>query len=178
MVKVNPSVRKFFDDKLPFIMRIVAAARYQSTKRKIQHILKERREVSIELGSGMKKGQGEWLTMDLTSACDECKRVLVPGGKFLICVPNAKLFLDAYANGVALDPSYFHVVAAYNRTTLIDCVNYMAYMDGNHQYMFDEENLQHLLRAKGFRDVGPRPFDPRLDDPGKDNHSIYAQAEK
>src|SRR6266700_3441672 len=151
MVKVNPSVRKFFDDKLPFIMRIVAAARYQSTKRKIQHILKERREVSIELGSGMKKGQGEWLTMDLTSACDlywdlryglpfpsesiqkiysshffehltyrqtqvlldECKRVLVPGGKFLICVPNAKLFLDAYANGVALDPSYFHVVAAY-----------------------------------------------------------------
>jgi len=30
---------------------------------------------------------------------------------------------------------------AWNDTTKIDYVNYTAYMDNDHRYMFDEENL-------------------------------------
>jgi hypothetical protein len=104
--------------------------------------------------------------------------VLVPGGKFLICVPNARIYLEAYAKGVPLDPSYFTVEGAYNRTTSIDCVNYMAYMCGGHKYMFDEENLLYILRSKGFKNVRPRDFDPSLDLESRRYESIYGEGEK
>src|SRR6202012_1048816 len=37
----------------------------------------------------------------------ECKRALAPGGKFLICVPNARIYLEAYVKGDRLDPNVF-----------------------------------------------------------------------
>ena len=109
---------------------------------------------------------------------DECRRVLTPNGKFLICVPNARIYIDAYARGASLDPDlFFAYKPAYNHTTLIDYVNYMAYMDGQHKYMFDEENLVFVLRSKGFRNVRLRQFDPSLDLQARDFESIYAEAE-
>jgi predicted SAM-dependent methyltransferase len=73
---------------------------------------------------------------------DECKRTLVPNGKFSICVPNAKIYIDAYAKGNPLDAAtFFGYKAAYNHTTRIDYVNFTAYMGGWHKYMFDEENF-------------------------------------
>lgn len=113
------------------------------------------------------------------SFLEECKRVLMNGGKFSICVPNARLYLEAYVKGVALDPNqFFGYKPAYNHTTAIDYVNYTAYMDGQHKYMFDEENLLHILKAKGFKNAHLRCFDPDLDLQARDFESIYAEAQK
>jgi hypothetical protein len=35
----------------------------------------------------------------------------------------------------------------------MDRLNYIAYMDGHHRYMFDEENLLRVLVQAGFADV-------------------------
>lgn len=109
---------------------------------------------------------------------DECLRVLIPGGIFSICVPNARIYLEAYLN-VELDINTFFVYKpAYNNTTKIDYMNYIAYMDGHHKYMFDKENLIYILKAKGMKNVRLREFDPNLDRQDKDFESIYAVAEK
>jgi predicted SAM-dependent methyltransferase len=109
----------------------------------------------------------------------ECKRALVPGGKFLICVPDARLFLEVYVNGKPLDPDRFlGYKPAYNHTTSIDWANYVAYMDGEHKYMFDEENLLFILGLRGFKNVRRREFDPALDMKERDFVSIYAEADK
>ena len=55
---------------------------------------------------------------------------------------------------------YFAWRPSYNNTTRIDYVNYIAYMDGQHRYMFDEENLIFILQSKGFRNVRLREFTP------------------
>ncbi|MDQ7787603.1 MAG: methyltransferase domain-containing protein [Thermodesulfovibrionales bacterium] len=110
---------------------------------------------------------------------DECKRVLIPDGTFSICVPNARLYIEAYVRAISLDENqFFGYKPAYNNTTKIDYVNYTAYMDGHHKYMFDEENLLYILKSKGFRNVRLRQFDPKLDLKARDFESIYAEAEK
>lgn len=67
---------------------------------------------------------------------------------------------------------------AFNNTTKIDYVNYMAYMDGHHKYMFDEENLLFILKSAGFRNVRLREFSIDLDHKERDFESIYGEAEK
>jgi len=54
----------------------------------------------------------------------------------------------------------------------------MAYMDGHHRYMFDEENILIILRKAGFRNVRLRAFDAAIDIKQRDFQSIYAYAEK
>ena len=111
---------------------------------------------------------------------DECLRVLSPSGNFSICVPNARLYIEAYFNNFELDTNLFFsdYRPAYNNTTKIDYVNYTAYMDGAHKYMFDEENLIHILKSKGMKNVHLREFDPSVDLKVRDFESIYAEAEK
>jgi len=108
---------------------------------------------------------------------EECLRVLVPSGTFSICVPDARLYIEAYLKGSPLD-DFCKYRPAYNNTTKIDYVNYMAYMDGHHNYMFDEENLLFILKSAGFRNVHVRQFNPDLDIKQRDYESIYAEAEK
>ena len=57
-------------------------------------------------------------------------------------------------------------------------MNYVAYMDGQHKYMFDEKNLIFLLESKGFKNIRLREFDPDLDVKERDNISIYAEGQK
>ena len=111
---------------------------------------------------------------------DECLRVLRPGGKFSICVPNARIYIEAYLRNVDLNEILLSNMykPAYNHTTRIDYVNYMAYMDGHHKYMFDEENRIYILKSKGMRNVRLREFNPSLDLKERDFESIYAEAEK
>jgi predicted SAM-dependent methyltransferase len=124
----------------------------------------------------------EHLTFNEASVLfDECKRVLRPGGIFSICVPNSKRYIDAYFNknqefwkNEQLD----FLTNAYNKTTLIDYVNYIAYMDGHHKYMFDEENLLFILISHGFKNVKIRDFDIKIDMLDRDFESIYAIANK
>lgn len=110
---------------------------------------------------------------------DECLRVLVKGGIFSICVPNARLYIEAYLKGNELDHSkFFGCKSAYNNTSRIDYVNYIAYMGKQHKYMFDEENLVAVLENKNFKNVHLRDFDPNLDKQKRDFESIYAEAQK
>jgi predicted SAM-dependent methyltransferase len=105
---------------------------------------------------------------------DECMRVLKPGAPFSIVVPNARIYIEAYLAGVELPDEYLGWRPAYNNTTGIDAVNYIAYMAGEHTYMFDLPNLLHILNAKGFERVTERAFDPATDLIERDYESIYA----
>jgi len=218
---MNSKLKNFAKEKVPFALPVAKATKafvkHRNSKRIIRRLLSKGSEISIELGSGDKKGQGGWTTIDVTRNCDifwdlrkglpfpdgsvkaiysshffehlsfketrsfliECKRVLLPGGKFLICVPNARIYLEAYVNGTTLDPTlFFGYKQAYNNTTRIDYVNYAAYMDGEHKNMFDEESLLYILESTGFKNVHLRQFDPNLDLKERDYESIYAEAEK
>ncbi|KGF73212.1 hypothetical protein DO97_01520 [Neosynechococcus sphagnicola sy1] len=108
----------------------------------------------------------------------ECLRVLVPGGNFSICVPNARIYIDAYLNSTLDSNVFFGYKPAYNNTTKIDYVNFIAYMNGHHKYMFDEENLIHILKSSNFQNVRLRKFDSNIDLIERDFESIYAEAEK
>lgn len=112
---------------------------------------------------------------------DDCLRVLIPDGIFSICVPNSKIYIDFYYMSDNLkknNKEYLSYTSANNNTTKIDFINYMAYMDGNHKYMFDEENLLYILKAKGFRNAHLREFDPNIDLSLRHYESIYAEALK
>lgn len=104
----------------------------------------------------------------------ESLRLLKPGGEFSICVPNARIYLEGYFGTREIPQEYFGWTPAFNNTTAIDAVNYVAYMDGEHKYMFDEENVLHLLHNAGLTDVRARDFDPNYDRRERDYESLYA----
>lgn len=109
----------------------------------------------------------------------ECRRVLKPAGTFSVCVPNGGLYIRAYLNKeVFSDPLAQYQGGAVDTGSYLDQVNYLAYMGGEHAYLFDEENLVNTLRRGGFDQVRLRAFDPTLDLPERDYCSIYALAIK
>ena len=104
----------------------------------------------------------------------ECVRVLRPLGEFSICVPNARLYLDAYARKERLSEPFLDWAPAIQGDSLIDMVNYVAYLDGHHKCLIDEESLLNRMQSVGMIDVRLRPFDPTLDSQDRDFESIYA----
>lgn len=192
--------------------------RREISKQQVKILLKKKKDISLEIGSGRKKGSNGWTTLDLSTGCDiywdlkeglpfpdnsirklysshvfehfsfsdaemlfdECLRVLARGGDFSICVPNAKLFIDAYYKAEEqMDQSKLLAYKpAFNNVSKLDYINYIAYMDGVHNYMFDEESLLKRLEIKGFKNVHLRKFDPLLDLAEREFESIYAQGQK
>jgi predicted SAM-dependent methyltransferase len=121
----------------------------------------------------------EHLTFDDGQALlRECYRALKPGGSISVVVPNARLYIEGYLGAREIPQEFFGWAPAYNGTTGIDAVNYVAYMGGEHKYMFDEENLIHRLRAAGFADARRRSFDPSLDLAERDYESVYAEGHR
>jgi SAM-dependent methyltransferase len=115
---------------------------------------------------------------DLKALLAECYRVLKPSGVLSVAVPNSRLYIQSYLNGrdfLATSPCIWKP-ALCPTGSLIDQINYIAYMDGEHKYMFDEENLINILRSYGFQNVSLRLFDPKLDHSWRDYESIYAVA--
>ena len=107
----------------------------------------------------------------------DCYRSLVPGGSISVSVPNARLFLDAYSQKrFFLDQENQRCWKKgwFETGSLIDQINYIAYMGGEHRLMFDETNFPAFLRLAGFHDVSMREFQQRLDLPQRDYESIYA----
>ena len=107
----------------------------------------------------------------------ECRRVLKKDGVFSVCVPNARNYINAYIKGETFEVNHWPP-AFINTGSKIDQVNYMAYMDGHHKYLFDEENLIKTLLTAGFRSAELRDFDSNLDMKERDFESIYALARK
>lgn len=107
----------------------------------------------------------------------ECRRVLAPDGYLSVCVPDAKQYIKAYLNKCNFrDPSTFYQPARVDTGSFIDQVNYVAYMGGEHTYMFDEENLVNIIKNAGYSDVQLRKFDPSIDILERHEGSIYAKA--
>jgi predicted SAM-dependent methyltransferase len=116
---------------------------------------------------------------DLVKLLSECFRVLKTGGVFSAAVPNARIYLEAYYRPESFDPGlYCRHIPAFNYNSKIDYVNYIAYMDGHHNYMFDEENLLVILEKTGFKNVRLREFDQTLDMEVRNFQTIYVLAEK
>ena len=115
----------------------------------------------------------------MTDVLGECMRVLKPGGWIRISVPDASIYLKGYLGNDGFDAETWCVVkSAVYGISKIDCANYMAYMNGEHRHMFDEENLVTILRRAGFADAAACDFDPELDVPERMFESLYASGSK
>ena len=113
----------------------------------------------------------------LTVLLRECYRSLRIGGSISVCVPDARPYFEAYVNGQRCvehsSPAVWQ--PGWHETgSLIDQINYLAYMKGEHRFMFDEDNLLRLLEQTGFSGVTLRSFDPEIDLPDRNSGSIYA----
>lgn len=114
---------------------------------------------------------------DLKALLLEMHRVLRPGGKILIAVPDASIYVKAYLG--ERDPDdLLKFKPAVVSTKPMDILNYIFYMDGHHKFMFDAENLSFHCEAAGFINCMPRPFDQHLDMAARDYQSIYISCQK
>ena len=88
---------------------------------------------------------------DLIIFLAECHRVLKKGGELSVCVPNSTHYIKAY-----MTQTYFRSVdklyqpASVDTGSFLDQVNYIAYMNQLHKYMFDEQNLVNTLKKCRF----------------------------
>lgn len=109
----------------------------------------------------------------------ECHRLLKSGGILRLAVPNARLFLEAYSDPRRFDRERFCTEeVGLDYACRIDIVNFIAYLGGDHRFMFDEENLPYVLAQAGFRDARTRAFDAAIDVPRRRHESVYAVALK
>jgi len=109
----------------------------------------------------------------------ECRRVMKLDAEFSVCVPNFRLYVDAYKNKKLFrSRDTWWQPGKVDTGSSIDQLNYLAYMLDEHKYMFDEENLINTLTQAGFSNVQLRDFDAELDILERDFESIYAIAVK
>ena len=116
---------------------------------------------------------------ELKKFIKECHRVLKVGGELSVCVPNARFFIDAYLNKQKFkNESEMFESAIIETGSWMDQINYIAYLDGLHHYMFDEENLINTIKLSPFKNVVLRGFDSNIDIEKRKRESIYASATK
>ena len=105
----------------------------------------------------------------------ECNRVLKPDGKLKICVPNSRFYIDSYLKRENfIKRKNWYAPAVTETGSHIDQLNYIAYLNGQHKFMFDEQNLTSIIKMCGFKEVSLRNFEEDLDLQERDYESIYA----
>lgn len=119
---------------------------------------------------------------DLKKVIQLCYKKLKKGGTLSVCVPNARNYIKSYIEGNRFidlyDESKVSPSSRCDTGSLIDQVNLIAYLGGQHCYMFDQENLINILKASGFEFAKARGFEEGLDLKERDHESIYAIAIK
>jgi predicted SAM-dependent methyltransferase len=110
----------------------------------------------------------------------ECLRVLVPGGRLSLGVPNARFMMEDYARGdrekwVKLRDRYCYPKSC---TTLMHIVNHFFRQGEEHKYAYDEETLLEVVRDCGFSNVHERFWDPALDLEDRRDGTLYIDGEK
>jgi predicted SAM-dependent methyltransferase len=104
----------------------------------------------------------------------DCYRTLKSGGIFSASVPNARIYIDGYISGEFDFNKYLQEPNAMANNPRLDILNHIAYMEGHHRCMFDEEALVSLLKNTGFINVALRGYDPSIDPENRRHESIYA----
>lgn len=107
-------------------------------------------------------------------------RLLQPGGRVSIGVPDGELGLRAYAGD---DPERFFSVSKERwhpawANTRMEQINYLFRQDGEHKFIYDEETLVAALKRAGFTDIRRRDFDPALDSASRSWGTLYVDAIK
>ena len=119
----------------------------------------------------------------------ECKRVLQPGGRLLLSVPDTYWPMECYIRGTdewqqACKENNWH--PKWVRTSM-EHMNYHfrqqddSRSDGHfecHRFAYDEETLAKVLRAAGFEQVSRRAFEPGMDAPHRELGSLFMLAVK
>lgn len=222
-------IKSKIKDLIPsYILKGIKEAKWEKLQQKklakgrkqAEILLTKNEPIKIDLGSGNRRGENGWTTVDICDICDlywniflplplpdnsvsqiysshvlehfyyqdslkivkECYRLLKPQGMLKICVPNAKLYINSYYEQktaqLEIEENTKNTIYFDKTDTDIDYLNYMAYMGGEHKYMFDENNLLAMLKKAGFSDVQPSIFDPEIDHLHRQKESIYAIAIK
>ena len=83
---------------------------------------------------------------NLKKLIKDCHRSLKTDGYLSVCVPSVKFYIESYMSGKRFRPEGDGYKPALCETgSLIDQLNYNVYMDGQHKYLFDEENLVKIV---------------------------------
>jgi predicted SAM-dependent methyltransferase len=114
---------------------------------------------------------------DVLDILDECRRVLAPGGKIRVGVPDFGRYMRSYAG----DGSFIDEVRPGRPTPLL-AVAEVALAHG-HRSVWDAATLEQILTEAGFAGArackfGESELDPPPDNPLREPESIYAEAEK
>jgi predicted SAM-dependent methyltransferase len=117
----------------------------------------------------------------VTSLFRECFRVLRPDGTFRFSVPDTEWPLTDYRDGP--EASYFRacLVHAWHPkecTTRMEHINYHFRQESEHQFAYDFETVEKVLKASGFQDIHARAFDPGLDSEHRRVGSLFVSARK
>ena len=101
-------------------------------------------------------------------------------GKFLGAVPDSAIFIMRYMNKEDFRESEptLHKKSYNDTNSSIDQLNYIAYMGGEHKYMFDKENLCNIFLSIGFREFKFRQFIYAFDTEEHKDYTIYFEATK
>jgi predicted SAM-dependent methyltransferase len=173
--------------------------------KKINEIKATYGDIFIEIGSGPKKGQNGWLTLDIISGCDLQLNLLerfpfpdnsvdfIYSSHFLEHFQTSEIksiLIECYrilkSGGKIrtcvpdeLDQSFWiRYLPAADINSKIDYINYIGHMNGEHKHLFDIENLISIHKACGFQKANRRQFDSSFDMKERDYESIYVEAVK
>lgn len=117
----------------------------------------------------------------------EFHRLLQPGGRVRIIVPDARRFLEAYVSG---DPTQWKALGwdpaqwPSDIYTPMHAVNHVFHQSGEHLFGYDFDTMAYALKAAGFQEVIQRAYgvsgDPALclDQPHHAPYSLYVEARK
>ena len=116
----------------------------------------------------------------------EVFRILVPGGRFRLILPDAELYLRAYLDRVSGGEARFPFEDASDAGVHALPITYVnsVFRDHGHQFAYDFAYTQVLLREAGFANVNRCAYrqgdDPRLliDTEARNVESLYVEAMK
>ena len=111
----------------------------------------------------------------------ETLRVLRPGGRVSIGVPDPIPVLTAYLEGKTspyFDYFFNHFSVHRHLHTPMEAVNWLFRQGGEHQFVYDYPSLEKMLITAGFEHVARRQFDPTRDSEARRHETIYVDADK
>ena len=109
----------------------------------------------------------------------ESLRILKPGGRFRVGVPDTEWPIMSYAFG---DDLFFEKAREFWHPRWCDTrmhnINYHFRQGTEHKYAYDYETLEKILIEAGFSSVTRASFDPALDSKSRELGTLYAEALK